>query len=240
MNFDDNFAPWNEVMAPRINPTFFNKVEVTSGTNIGQIQNLFNLYDNTMNSDQFDQEIIMPEEQIEPESNEPQSDQSKLDKAKEITKKQSDSYKPTSNNKKSFRDKKEFVTTMNNSYKRALAKHGYNPQLSLMLVAQDAFESGWGEHPSGDYNFGGMTTKGNDWHKQTGSHKWKDFKSIDHYTDTKVTYLDNKFSFYSFASMQNITRTMQRLADAGYCPRSPKYGSRIGAVYAYILKRNYV
>lgn len=236
MNSNNYLASWNAVLAPEIDPNFFNKDFDQSDNIIPYFSDLFN---NQSNEDLYYQkaksklkyENNNEENIMENQSNEDNviNDKQKIDRAKQITSKS-----------QIFSNNKEFVTTMNQSYKRALAKYGFNSNLSLMLVAQDALESGWGKKPSGDYNYGGITTRGNDWHKQTGSHKWKDFKSIDDYTDWKVQYLSRKFNFYNFASMNNIQSSMQQLANKGYCPGSPQYGSKVASAYNHILRNNYV
>lgn len=165
-------------------------------------------------------------------------DQKQIDRATEIGSKQ---YKATSNNKQYFTDKKEFVKTLDNAYKRALSKKGLSTKISLMLVAQDALETGYGKKVKGKYNFGNITTAGNDWTSRTGKLKWKDFKSIDDYAEYKINFLGNKRYrlFTDMPNINNVQQTMQILADRGYCPGSPSYGSKINQVYNSIL-RHYV
>lgn len=164
--------------------------------------------------------------------------QDQVERAQNISQNQNNS---TSNNKRVFNNKKEFVQTLNNSYKRALKKLGFDQGVSLMLVAQDALETGYGAKVKGKYNFGNITTAGSDWTVKTGSHHWKDFKSIDDYTEYKVKFLNNKRyrMFYDMPNIRNVSQTMQILANRGYCPGSPQYGSKINQVYQSILK-NYV
>lgn len=150
---------------------------------------------------------------------------------------QSNSTDTKTSSRTTFTDKGKFVQTLNQAFKRALRKAGKDANLSLMLVAQDALECNWGKSVLGDNNFGNITTTGNDWHKKTGNHKWKDFKSIDDYAEYKVQFLDRaRYRFYDLPNLNNIQQSMQILANRGYCPGSPNYGSSVARVYNTVLK----
>lgn len=40
-------------------------------------------------------------------------------------------------------------------------KRGYNPELAKAVTSQDMLESGWGKSPSGNFNYGNLTTGSN-------------------------------------------------------------------------------
>lgn len=139
-----------------------------------------------------------------------------------------------------FRTPQEFISTLNNAFTRALIKYGRDPRLAKLLTAQNIGETGWrGEYVKGDNNYGNITTNGSDWHiSSKQGHHWKDFSSIDDYAEYKVKYLDRKFNFYNFANLNNVSYTMQLLADKGYCPNTPGYGNTVASIYKKIS--NYV
>lgn len=148
------------------------------------------------------------------------------------------SYSGPTQNVKMFSDKKEFVRTMMTVYQQELSKKGLDPNYARVLVAQDALETGWGAKVKGDYNFGNITTNGNDWHKRTGNHKWKDFSSLQAYVNYKIDFLSNKRYryFQTFSANSNVATSMQVLANRGYCPGSPSYGQKIAQVYKTMSK----
>lgn len=139
---------------------------------------------------------------------------------------------------KKFSDRQSFVKTMTGAYEQELTKRGMDPGYAKALVAQDALETNYGKSVIGDYNFGNITTNGNDWHKQTGSRKWKDFRSLEDYVSYKIDFLSNKRYqyFQTFSANSDVARSMQVLANRGYDPGNPKYGQVVAGVYKDILK----
>lgn len=141
-------------------------------------------------------------------------------------------------NAKTFSNKKEFVQTLNAAYRQELQRRGMDPNYAGILVAQDALETAYGKSVKGDYNFGNITTNGSDWHVKTNNHKWKDFKSLQEYVSYKIDFLSNKRYryFQTFSANSNPAVAMQVLANRGYCPNSPTYGSKIASVLNSISK----
>lgn len=137
-----------------------------------------------------------------------------------------------------FNDRKSFVNTMYNAYKDALGEKGLDPNYALALVAQDAIETNYGKSVLGNFNYGNITTNGDDWHKQTGKRKWKDFKSLDDYVNYKIKFLGNKRYryFQTFTANSNIATAMQVLANRGYDPGNPNYGKGVAKVYNDLQK----
>lgn len=146
-------------------------------------------------------------------------------------------YPSVSNHR--FTDKRLFISTLNTAYRKALQEFGKNPNLAMMITCQDALESGYGAKVQGNFNYGNISTlRKGDYHitSNIGLH-WKDFSSIKDYVKYKVEYLDRKYKFFDFADPNNVAGTMQKLADMGYCPGSPSYGSKIAQVYNFVLKK---
>lgn len=141
-------------------------------------------------------------------------------------------------NSQKFNSNQQFAKTLNQAYRRALQNKGLDPNYSYILTAQDANESGWGKFIKGYYNYGNITTTGNDWHKRTGNRKWKDFKSLDDYVNYKIDFLSrNRYRFFqTFSSNANVQQAMQTLADRGYDPGNPRYGINIHNTYNTLMK----
>lgn len=139
---------------------------------------------------------------------------------------------------KVFKNRRDFVQVMLSAYQQELEKKGLDPGYAKALVAQDALETGWGSIVKGDYNFGNITTNGNDWHKKTGKLKWKDFSSLHSYVSYKIDFLSNKRYryFQTFSANSNVATAMQVLANRGYCPGSPSYGRSVQEVYNSLSK----
>lgn len=89
-----------------------------------------------------------------------------------------------------FNSRKQFVSTLENTYRELLTKRGYNPDFASILVAQDANESGWGKNLAGNFNYGGIKSK-------TGSKK----KTTEYINGVKQTYYD---SFRDFNSLEDF------------------------------------
>lgn len=247
--FENKFASYTTTEWPDIEPGFFNDDKVDFNDEINPISSLFMDYyhmrrketsskakkgneDKIENEDANDETVIIP--------------QAAEERARQITsasiQSQAISQTALTNEpdkyKRTFDTKEEFINTLNYFFKKALIKYNRDPRLSEVLVAQNILESGWkGASVKGDYNFGNITTKGNDWHiKSSQGHHWKDFKSIEDYADYKIQYLNRKYDFYSFANLNNIAWTMQKLADSGYDRNSPSYGSKVASIYKTMQK----
>lgn len=130
---------------------------------------------------------------------------------------------------KSFTNKQNFVNTLNAAYKRALIKAGLSPDYSEVLTAQAAFESGWGKHQAGTYNFGGIkagknqpgtmrTTK--EYSPSRGYYtiqdKFRNFSSIDEYADYRIKLLSNRrYNLFRF-NPQDARGMLTSMLNSGY------------------------
>lgn len=141
-------------------------------------------------------------------------------------------------NSQKFSSNQQFARTLNQAYRKALQDKGLDPNYSYILTAQDANETGWGKSVKGYYNYGNITTTGNDWHKRTGNRKWKDFKSLNDYANYKIDFLSrNRYRFFqTFSPNTNVQYAMQTLADRGYDPGNPRYGINIYNTYNTLMK----
>lgn len=93
--------------------------------------------------------------------------------------------------------KSTWRTELTAAYKRA----GCNDNYAKYLVAQDALESGWGQKPVGDYNYGNIKA-GKSWKGATKSaydkvekstDPYRSYKSIDEYVADKVRLLRDRY-----------------------------------------------
>lgn len=143
------------------------------------------------------------------------------------------------NLKNTFSDPKEFVQTLNSAYKKALRNNNLDEGYSKILVAQDAAECNWGKSVLGNFNYGNITTTGDDWHKKDKARrKWKDFDSIDDYAEYKIKFLSRpRYNYFNtFSTDSNVSVAMQTLANRGYDPGNKQYGNRVKKVYDSVLK----
>lgn len=227
--FKNKFATYNMVEPPEIDSNFFNNNQTSQVSSNDYFQKYFvNMNNITSSFDPLKNENLKEDTVIEETTN---------DQKERAIKIKENQYKATTNNKQQFTDKKEFVQTLNNAFKRALNKAGLNPSYSTMLVAQDAIETGWGAKVKGKFNFGNITTNGSDYTVKTGNLKWKDFKSIDDYAEYKIKFLsNNRYKFFNLPNLNNVQQSMQILADRGYCPGTPNYGKLVNDTYKSVLK----
>lgn len=142
-------------------------------------------------------------------------------------------------NSNSFNSNQQFAISLNNTYRKALISKGLNPDYSYILTAQDANESGWGKNVKGNYNYGNITTSGNDWHVKSKKYgKWKDFSSLEDYVNYKINYLSGRrYDFFNlYKPGDNVAASMQRLANQGYAPDNNRYGINVANTYNTLLK----
>ena len=125
-----------------------------------------------------------------------------------------------------FSDKKEFIQTLNSTYKQVLQEHELDPNYSSILTASAALESAWGKKVSGNFNYGGVKGK-------TGSVKstidyvngqyvrrnqtFRDFNSVKDYCNFVVNLLSNKrYNAFKTHSASNPFAFWRHVLDAGY------------------------
>lgn len=173
-----------------------------------------------------------------PETKSSNTDNTEKEQPDLATKKKEEAKKIVDSKTQSkFSSNQEFVKVVYNLYKEELARQGLDTNLALMLTAQDALECAWGKSIKGKHNLGNITTNGSDWSVKTGKHHWKDFSSLQEYIKYKLKFLQNqRYKFFTYASASSITSSMQKLANQGYCPNSPTYGSKISSVANTVQK----
>lgn len=125
-----------------------------------------------------------------------------------------------------FNNKKDFVQTLNSTYRQVLQEHGLDPNYSYILTSSAAMESGWGKHVSGDFNYGGVKGK-------TGTVKstidyvngqyirrnqtFRNFSSVKDYCNFVVNLLqNNRYNAFNKYSASNPLAFWRHVLDAGY------------------------
>ena len=141
---------------------------------------------------------------------------------------------------KRYTDKNEFIKDLSESYIKALRKKGINESYAKMLVAQDALETGWGKYYKGNWNFGNIIvpkgsnvsgTEGKD-HDSNGNlttQKFRNFDSLDEYTDYKVSLL-NGSRYKAFSGNADPNSFYTRIKNGGYAA-DPDYVQKLVRVY---------
>ena len=125
-----------------------------------------------------------------------------------------------------FSSRKDFVQTLNSTYRQVLREHGLDPDYSYILTSSAAMESGWGKKVSGTFNYGGVKGK-------TGSVKstidwingqyirrnqtFRNFSSVKDYCNYVVNLLSNKrYNAFNSFSPSNPLALWRHVLDAGY------------------------
>lgn len=242
-NYDSFYSEFKDISPPKgFNLTNYNKDSFELKLPFDSNQQEFNI---DISSGLIQDEAILPPSTYKDEDHKIQNlldnMYNKIQNMKDTMKENTVENKEIKQSEKmdhSFNDKKEFVNTMYNAYAQSLQEKGLDPNYALTLVAQDAIETNYGKSVLGNFNYGNITTTGNDWHKQTGSRKWKDFGSLKDYVDYKIKFLGNKRYqyFQTFSADSNVATSMQVLANRGYDPGNPNYGKIVERVYNDLKK----
>ena len=131
----------------------------------------------------------------------------------------------------SFTDQNDFVQQMTDAYATELQRRGYDPAFAEYLVAQDALESGWGEHQAGRNNFGGIKGNGStrqtkEWDGQkmiTITDSFRDFNSLQDYINYKIDLVGNsRYNVFAYSPSEYFTRVK-----AGGYATDPNYVSKM-------------
>lgn len=157
--------------------------------------------------------------------------------------------------KAKFSSRKDFAQTMIAGYRRALAKRNLDPQYAYILTAQSAIESGWGEHQSGKFNFGGIKAgkstsgtykKTKEWSPTKGYYhsveKFRDFTSIDDYCDYRIGLLSNsRYNVFNQFQPNQAYAIVYHMLKKGYGSdrggkASVKYANDASQIYNSLLK----
>lgn len=221
------WASYESVQPPDISSDWFNKP--------APLENFFNnpiseMYSNYVSTTSPKENDVSYDDETEQEETKKKKSQKKRKQAAMIV---NEKISVPS----SFESNQQFAKVMDQLYKAELSKQNLDPNLSTMLVAQDALETAWGKSVKGKFNYGNITTNGNDWTTKTGNRKWKDFKSLEDYISYKVSFLNNnRYQFFTYATMGNVASSMQNLANRGYDPGNPQYGSRVANVTNTVKK----
>lgn len=198
----------------------------------------------SLNSDSFDLDYPGLESPFNHSYEDNQFDSFYTEDSQEVKEKNNETNIPDQNNtrikydKTIFNDNKLFTWVLYQSYVDELKKKGLNPDFAPMLVAQDALESGWGKKPKGHYNFGNIAAgdKGHGFVETSSGHKFTNYTSIDNYVKAKINLLNNdRYRFFNSGNSNNVSSTMQTLANKGYCPNSPQYGQKVAQIYRTVL-----
>lgn len=210
------WATYNTVQPPQIQQNFFN-----TNSDYQELNYEMPTQQEFEDSDLEDDEIIIETEETKKSK--------KIKKAKEKMK----TYKVTN-----FSDKGQFVKRMTEAYTKSLKERGISTKYVPMLVAQDALESGWGQHQSGKNNFGGIKGKGTvkltkeqvNGRLVSTNQEFRDFSSLKEYTDYKVSLLNNN-RYHAFDGGDFFTNVVK----GGYAT-SPSYLSALQQQYQKVLK----
>lgn len=155
-----------------------------------------------------------------------------------------------------FSNRNDFIRALNAGYRRALSNKGLDPNYSYVLTAQAAWESGWGKHLAGNFNFGGikisdkearehperarraMTT---DWSKERGYFKhyqnFRNFSSIEDYCNFRVNLLSNKrYNAFNSVDSSNPYSFVFHILSKGY---GSDYGGPESRKYVASVMKNY-
>lgn len=125
-----------------------------------------------------------------------------------------------------FSSRKDFVRTLNSTYREVLKEHGLDPDYSYILTSSAAMESGWGKNVSGTFNYGGVKGKSGtvkstiDWvngqyirRNQT----FRNFSSVKDYCNYVVNLLSNRrYNAFNSYSSSNPLTLWRHVLDAGY------------------------
>ena len=125
-----------------------------------------------------------------------------------------------------FNNKKDFIQTLNSTYRQVLREHGLDPDYSYILTSSAAMESGWGKKISGTFNYGGVKGK-------TGTSRstidyvngqyirrnqtFRNFNSVKDYCNFVVNLLqNNRYNAFNKYSASNPMEFWRHVLDAGY------------------------
>lgn len=131
----------------------------------------------------------------------------------------------------SFSDKSEFVENMTDVYSKALQERGLDPSFAQYLVAQDALESGWGQHQSGKNNFGGIkgegtSRKSSEWDGSkmvTVTSSFRDFDNLEDYVNYKIDLVGNsRYNVFAYSPEEYFSRVK-----AGGYATDPNYVDKL-------------
>lgn len=98
--------------------------------------------------------------------------------------------------------REEWLKDMVQAYKA----EGLSKQAIINLLAKNIWESGWGEHAQGNFNFGNITA-GSSWkgkivlgndtdkHGRPITQKWRSYDSLQHYVQDEIQFLQALYNF---------------------------------------------
>lgn len=139
-------------------------------------------------------------------------------------------------------EKQVFVNDMLNAYRTYLTSIGKDPKYAEYFVAQDALETGYGQHYAGNWNFGnitkgswkGSTTSGKD-HDGNGNvirQQFRNYNSLEEYIQDKLSILgNNRYDIWSYSPEQ----LYDRLVVGGYA-EDKKYKEKLNNIYNYLFR----
>lgn len=149
-------------------------------------------------------------------------------------------YTPSKRYQKS--EKQQFINDLLTAYRKYLSSVGKDPRYAEYFVAQDALETGYGQHYAGNWNFGNITkgswkgsvTSGND-HDASGrkiTQQFRNYDSLEQYIQDKLSILGNKrYDIWSYSPEQ----LYDRLVAGGYA-EDPNYKNKLMSVYNSLFR----
>lgn len=145
--------------------------------------------------------------------------------------------KPSEGIKNKKMKKEEFKALLMPLYEKELESRGLNPAFAKSLVAQDALESGWGEHLSGKNNYGGIKGKSSslrstwEWNgkfMERVKSSFRDFNSLKDYVKYKVGLLNSN----RYRALTGRTEDFAEKVKAGGYATDPNYVKKINSIVA--------
>lgn len=133
--------------------------------------------------------------------------------------------------------KEEFKALLMPLYEKELESRGLNPAFAKSLVAQDALETGWGEHLSGKNNYGGIKGKSSslrstwEWNGKSMERvksSFRDFNSLEDYVKYKVGLLNSS----RYRALTGRVEDFAKKVKAGGYATDPNYVKKINSIIA--------
>lgn len=133
--------------------------------------------------------------------------------------------------------KEEFKALLMPLYEKELESRGLNPAFAKSLVAQDALETGWGEHLSGKNNYGGIKGKSTslrstrEWNGKSMERVksyFRDFNSLEDYVKYKVGLLNSS----RYRALTGRVEDFAKKVKAGGYATDPNYVKKINSIIA--------
>lgn len=144
-----------------------------------------------------------------------------------------------------FSNRKDFVQTLNNTFKQVLKEHNLDPNYSYILTSSAALESSWGKDVSGNFNYGGVKGKSGTVKSTIDyvngqyvrrNQTFRNFNSVKDYCNYVVNLLSNtRYNAFNSYASSNPLALWRHVLDAGYGggdkAGKDSYMKSIGSIY---------